>query len=127
MMTVSICSYDSPLGGICLAADALGLTGLWFEGEKYFGSNLPANPVRQETEILTESKRWLDVYFSGREPDFLPPLHPIGSPFRRAVWDLLLQIPWPDHNLWGTCPPAGSAARTRRYVRPGGGRCRGTQ
>ena len=61
MMTVSICSYDSPLGGICLAADALGLTGLWFDGEKYFGSNLPANPVRQETEILTESKRWLDV------------------------------------------------------------------
>ena len=78
MMTVSICSYDSPLGGICLAADALGLTGLWFDGEKYFGSNLPANPVWQETEILTESKRWLDVYFSGREPDFLPPLHPIG-------------------------------------------------
>ena len=101
MMTVSICSYDSPLGGICLAADALGLTGLWFDGEKYFGSNLPANPVRQETEILTESKRWLDVYFSGREPDFLPPLHPIGSPFRRAVWDLLLQIPYGQTTTYG--------------------------
>ena len=101
MMTVSICSYDSPLGGICLAADALGLTGLWFDGEKYFGSNLPANPVRQETEILTESKRWLEVYFSGREPDFLPPLHPIGSPFRRAVWDLLLQIPYGQTTTYG--------------------------
>ena len=101
MMTVSICSYDSPLGGICLAADALGLTGLWFDGEKYFGSNLPANPVRQETEILTETKRWLDVYFSGREPDFLPPLHPIGSPFRRAVWDLLLQIPYGQTTTYG--------------------------
>ena len=101
MMTVSICSYDSPLGGICLAADALGLTGLWFDGEKYFGSNLPANPVRQETEILTESKRWLDVYFSGREPDFLPPLHPIGSPFRRAVWDLLLQSPYGQTTTYG--------------------------
>ena len=101
MMTVSICSYDSPLGGICLAADALGLTGLWFDGEKYFGSSLPANPVWQETEILTESKRWLDVYFSGREPDFLPPLHPIGSPFRRAVWDLLLQIPYGQTTTYG--------------------------
>ena len=101
MPTVSICTYDSPLGGICLAADALGLTGLWFDGEKYFGSNLPANPVRQETEILTESKRWLDVYFSGREPDFLPPLHPIGSPFRRAVWDLLLQIPYGQTTTYG--------------------------
>ena len=28
--------YDSPLGGILLAADEIGLTGLWFDGEKYF-------------------------------------------------------------------------------------------
>ena len=101
MTTVSICTYDSPLGGILLAADDLGLTGLWFDGEKYFGSNLPAEPVRQETDILTETKRWLDVYFSGREPDFLPPLHPIGSPFRRAVWDLLLQIPYGQTTTYG--------------------------
>ena len=94
MTTVSICTYASPLGGVLLSADELGLTGLWFDGQKYFGTNLPAEPVRQETAILTETKRWLDVYFSGREPDFLPPLHPIGSPFRRAVLDLLLQIPY---------------------------------
>ena len=37
--------------------------------------------------------RWLDIYFSGREPDFLP-LHPQGSAFRQAVWALLLQIPY---------------------------------
>ena len=104
MMTVSICSYASPLGGICLAADALGLTGLWFDGEKYFGSNLPANPVRQETEILTESKRWLDVYFSGREPDFLPPLHPIGSPqaVGGAVGHNEISILIPCHRVVGT-------------------------
>ena len=101
MMTVSICSYDSPLGGICLAADTLGLTGLWFDGEKYFGSNLPANPVRQETEILTESKRWLDVYFSGEEPKFTPPLHPDGSTFRQAVWKILLQIPYGQTITYG--------------------------
>lgn len=101
MTTVSICTYDSPLGGILLAADDLGLTSLWFDGEKYFGSNLPAEPVRQETDILTETKRWLDMYFSGREPDFLPPLHPIGSPFRRAVWDLLLQIPYGQTTTYG--------------------------
>ena len=33
--------YDSPLGGILLAADEIGLTGLWFDGEKYFADNLP--------------------------------------------------------------------------------------
>ena len=29
-------TYQSPLGGILLAADDLGLTGLWFEGQKVF-------------------------------------------------------------------------------------------
>ncbi|OKZ57529.1 MAG: hypothetical protein BHV97_02750 [Clostridium sp. CAG:349_48_7] len=30
------CQYKSPLGNILLAADEIGLTGLWFEGQKYF-------------------------------------------------------------------------------------------
>ena len=29
------CTYQSPLGDILLAADEIGLTGLWFEGQKY--------------------------------------------------------------------------------------------
>ena len=33
--------YNSPLGRILLAANGNGLTGLWFENSKYFGSNLP--------------------------------------------------------------------------------------
>ena len=33
---VSICHYESPLGGVLLAADEIGLTGLWFDGQKYF-------------------------------------------------------------------------------------------
>ena len=86
--------YDSPLGGILLAADEIGLTGLWFDGEKYFADHLPSEHVEQETPILTETKRWLDSYFAGKEPDFLPPLHPIGSAFRQSVWQILLQIPY---------------------------------
>ena len=86
--------YDSPLGGILLAADDIGLTGLWFDGEKYFADHLPADHTQRETPILAEAKRWLDIYFSGSKPDFLPPLHPIGSAFRQAVWDILLQIPY---------------------------------
>lgn len=84
--------YDSPLGGILLAADEVGLTGLWFEGEKYFAKILGPEQQERETPALQMAKRWLDVYFSGREPEFTPPLHPVGSPFRRAVWELLLQI-----------------------------------
>ena len=64
--------YDSPLGGILLAADEIGLTGLWFDGEKYFADSLPAEHIQKETFILLEAKRWLDIYFTGQEPDFLP-------------------------------------------------------
>ena len=39
---ISTCCYGSPLGDILLAADEVGLIGLWFEGQKYFASTLPA-------------------------------------------------------------------------------------
>lgn len=94
MNMVYTCEYKSPLGDILLAADEIGLTGLWFEGQKYFANTLPDEHLPQETEILIKAKKWLDVYFSGEEPKFTPPLHPIGSTFRQTVWQILLQIPY---------------------------------
>ena len=93
--------YDSPLGGILLAANETGLTGLWFEGQKFFARDLPAERVEQNTPALSEVKRWLDIYFTGKEPDFMPPLHPIGSAFRRSVWDILLRIPYGQTTTYG--------------------------
>ena len=86
--------YSSPLGGILLSADDVGLTGLWFDGEKYFADNLPAEHTEKETPILAEAARWLDIYFGGKEPDFTPPLHPASSAFRQEVRKILLQIPY---------------------------------
>ena len=86
--------YDSPLGGILLAADEVGLVGLWFEGQKYFANTLPVEHCAQTTPILAEAKRWLDIYFMGKEPDFTPPLHWVATPFRKAVWEILLTIPY---------------------------------
>lgn len=70
-------------------------------GEKYFADNLPARHTVGETPILAETKRWLDIYFTGREPGFLPPLHPIGSAFRQSVWELLLRIPYGQTTTYG--------------------------
>ena len=50
---------------------------------------------------MAAARRWLDSYFTGREPDFLPPLHPAGSPFQQAVWALLLQIPYGQTVTYG--------------------------
>ena len=93
--------YESPLGGILLAADEIGLTGLWFDGQKCFARDLSGERVDQETPALTEARRWLDIYFTGKEPDFLPPLHPTGSEFRKAVWEILLQIPYGQTTTYG--------------------------
>ena len=93
--------YDSPLGGILLAADDVGLTGLWFDGQKYFARGLSNERIVQETSVLAEAKRWLDIYFTGKAPDFTPPLHPIGSAFRRSVWEILLQIPYGQTATYG--------------------------
>ena len=93
--------YDSPLGGILLAADAVGLTGLWFDGQKYFARGLSSEREERELPVLLEAKRWLDIYFTGKEPEFLPPLHPNGSAFRRSVWEILLQIPYGRTTTYG--------------------------
>ena len=86
--------YESPLGGILLAADDTGLTGLWFEGQKYFARTLDAVHQEQETAVLSEARRWLDVYFGGQEPDFTPPLRYGSTPFRRIVCGIMLSIPY---------------------------------
>lgn len=93
--------YESPLGGILLAADDIGLTGLWFEGQKYFARTLDAVHQEQETAVLSEAGRWLDVYFGGQEPDFTPPLHPAGSAFQQEVWALLRRIPCGQTTTYG--------------------------
>ena len=98
---VYVQKYASPAGDMLLAADEIGLTGLWFDGGKLFADNLPAKHEERETATLAAARRWLDIYFSGREPDFLPPLHPVGSPFRQAVWDILLQIPYGRTTTYG--------------------------
>ncbi|POP33670.1 methylated-DNA--[protein]-cysteine S-methyltransferase [Lactonifactor longoviformis] len=98
---VYTCNYNSPIGNMLMAADEIGLTGLWFEGQKYFANTLPDEHIPQETEILAETKKWLDVYFSGEEPKFTPPLHPEGSTFRQAVWQILLQIPYGQTITYG--------------------------
>ena len=93
--------YTSPLGNMLLAADDTGLTGAWFECQKYFAAGLADNCTETNTPILSEAKRWLDIYFSGKQPDFTPPLHPSGTAFQQEVWQILLQIPYGQTTTYG--------------------------
>lgn len=93
--------YESPLGGIMLAADETGLTGLWFEGQKYFARCLDKENERKEMPVFEQAKKWLDIYFSGNEPDFKLPLHFTGSVFQNEVWEILYQIPYGQTTTYG--------------------------
>ena len=87
-------TYKTPLGDILLAADDIGLTGLWFEGAKYFAANLSPEHKERELPVFEEVKNWLDIYFLGREPKFMPPVHLIGTSFQLDVWEILRKIPY---------------------------------
>lgn len=93
--------YKSPLGDILLASDDAGLTGLWFEGQRYFALHLAADYIEQETDILMQAKKWLDIYFSGQKPDFIPPLHVEGTLFHREVCEIMLSIPYGKTMTYG--------------------------
>ena len=94
--------YLSPIGGITMASDGKALVGLWFDGQKYFAAKLdPVYEERQDLEIFAETRRWLDMYFNGRNPDFLPNIALRGSEFRKAVWRKLLEIPYGQTTTYG--------------------------
>ena len=86
--------YDSPLGPITLAGEDGALTGLWFDGQKYFGAGLPAGTPEGERPVFRQVRAWLDRYFRGEDPGPAPPLAPAGTAFQRAVWEVLREIPY---------------------------------
>lgn len=79
----------SPLGDITLASNGEALTGLWFDGQKYFDPALTATYVEKELPVFVETLEWLEQYFNRELPGVPPALQPQGSPFRQAVWNIL--------------------------------------
>lgn len=99
--------YPSPIGSLTLASDGNSIIGLWMEGQKYFGGAL-ANDLREQKEapVFSLAKEWLDAYFAAEQPAIAAlPLAPSGSGFRRAVWDILCEIPY------GQCVTYGDIAK----------------
>jgi methylated-DNA-[protein]-cysteine S-methyltransferase len=94
-------SYQSSLGETLLAADEIGLTGLWFDGEKFYADSLDPEHEERNVPVFDVVKKWLDIYFSGHEPDFMPPVHMIGSEFRQQVWNILRKIPYGETITYG--------------------------
>ena len=109
-----ICRYFSPLGSITVASDGTALTGLWFEGQRYFASTLNPEHEERSLSVFDKAITWLDVYFRGMDPGPPPPLAPMGSPFREAVWEVLLTVPYGHTVTYGYIAKVLSENNSRR-------------
>ncbi|MDE5742301.1 MAG: methylated-DNA--[protein]-cysteine S-methyltransferase [Oscillospiraceae bacterium] len=84
-----------------MAATENAVTGLWFDGQKYFGNTLSPNCEEKSLPIFDRADLWLDIYFGGKIPDFTPPIFLKSTDFRIAVWEILLKIPYGKTMTYG--------------------------
>ena len=115
--------YQSPLGRILMAADDDGLTGLWFEGQRYFALSLDEEHAECLTPMLSAAAAWLDIYFSGGKPDFQVPLHIKGAAFHKEVSAIMQSIPYGTTMTYGEIAATAAArlGRPRMSARAAGG------
>ena len=92
--------YKSPLGNLYLLANGDKLIGLYFENQ-IEALNKKLKLEKRDLEIFSISKNWLTIYFSGKDPDFLPPIKLIGSDFSEKIWQELLKIPYGSSKTYG--------------------------
>ena len=86
--------YLSPLGNMFLTSDDYGLTSVGFSNQRFSYADKKEEIKEEECAFIKEAKRWLDIYFSAKEPDFTPHMHLLGTEFQKAVWSQLLLIPY---------------------------------
>ena len=99
--------YTSPVGSMTLVSDGENIIGLWIAGQKYFAESVKdAVAEKPGLPAFDMTKKWLDAYFTGKQPAVSElPLAPIGGEFRKAVWNILCEIPY------GQCTTYGEIAK----------------
>ena len=86
---------------IVLNSDGEYLTGLWFVNSKDLSKH-NVNCEEKELPIFNETCNWLDIYFSGKEPNFTPKYKINNStPFRNIVIELMKNIPFGETTTYG--------------------------
>ena len=86
---------------LLLISDGEYLTGLYFE-DSFDSRKYTGNYIESDLPIFDETKRWLDIYFSGSSPDFIPKYKiEYKSLFQREVIDIMNRIPYGEVVTYG--------------------------
>ncbi len=93
-------NYNSPLGKITILSDGAALTGLWFDEQHTF-ARLPCCKQGTSLPIFDETDTWLNIYFAGQDPGFIPALNLSGTEFCLKVWNILLTVPYGQTVTYG--------------------------
>ena len=96
--------YPTPEGfdDLLLRTDGEALTGLWFEGSRNLPGIVETHNRADLPSVIQNTSRWLDIYFSGRQPDFTPVYRMEGlTPFRMAVLEAVCDIPFGQTMTYG--------------------------
>lgn len=89
MTFTSIYTTPAAFDNLQMTSDGNVLTGL------YFVKSHSAAESNNALPFFKDVSRWLDIYFSGREPDFTPDFRiDNATPFRKDVLDILNRIPF---------------------------------
>ena len=93
--------YQSFISNMVMTGNDTSLTGLWFIQQRNTVPALSKEYLEKPLTVFEETRRWLDIYFSGKVPNFTPPLSMEATPFRKMVWEILLTIPYGQTTTYG--------------------------
>lgn len=89
----------SPLGELLVERDDLGITALYLPTGRHATVD-PAGSTPADA-AFDDVRTQLAEYFAGTRTTFELPLHAIGTPFQRRVWDALVRIPCGETTSYG--------------------------
>lgn len=106
-----------------MCSDGTVLTGLWFVDSPDEKKHTTIG-IRQHLPIFQETERWLDLYFSGKQPDFTPAYTMLHlTAFRQEVMERLKAIPYGQTTTYGAIAKQIAAKRNFSHVCTGSRRC----
>jgi methylated-DNA-[protein]-cysteine S-methyltransferase len=85
-------TYMSPHGEMVIRTNGIALTGLYFVGQRYFPSDQNTWQRDRCSDLIRQTQRELDEYYSGARAEFTLPMAPVGTVFQQRVWRAISEV-----------------------------------